>query len=529
MSEITAEMIARGRFKHARSPQRRRLSDRVRETREQLMSAGAGQIVFDLELLRLYAEGRKAALWPQIILCLAVAAMAMVWASPVFVALWLLQALSAVGAAGGGAVRFLYLIARAPVAHPSHPFAIGRDHRAISVKSWQARFVFAEACNGLTWASFALLMTGVADPVAAPWAATFVVVAFMLAAATHTVVTAFVPAAVTAAMVPIALSMLLFMRPVSLHGPVLPLTLLVLGALLYFTALARRIYLSQLDSLAFQAEKDMLIDQLEQARANSDDARRRAEEASLAKSRFLATMSHELRTPLNAILGFSEVMKTELFGSHTVAAYRDYSGDIHASGEHLLTLINEILDLSRVEAGRYELKEEPVHLPGAIEDCRHLLALRARKRGIAVSENVEPDMPRLWADERAVRQIVLNLLTNAIKFTPQGGQISVKVGWTIAGGQYFSVKDTGPGIPDEEIPLIMSSFGRGSVALQNACEGSGLGLPIVKGLVELHGGVFTLRSKLREGTEVVVVFPPERVMNAPPLAAPALRQFRGAA
>ena len=138
-------------------------------------------------------------------------------------------------------------------------------------------------------------------------------------------------------------------------------------------------------------------------------------------------------------------------------------------------------------------------------------------------------MPRLWADDRAVRQIVLNLLTNAIKFTPQGGQIAVKVGWTIAGGQYFSVKDTGPGIPDEEIPLIMSSFGRGSVALQNACEGSGLGLPIVKGLVELHGGVFTLRSKLREGTEVVVVFPPERVMNAPSPAAPAARQFRGAA
>jgi two-component system cell cycle sensor histidine kinase PleC len=521
MSDITAEMIAPGRSNDTRSPRRRRLSDRVRDAREQLMSAGAGQILFDLELLRLYAEGRRAALWPQIILCLAVAAMAMVWASPVFVALWLLQALSAVTVAGGAAVRFLYVIARAPVAHP---FTAGRDQTAISVKSWQARFVFAEACNGLTWASFAMLMTGVADPVASPWAATFVVVAFMLAAATHTVVTAFVPAAVTAAMVPIALSVLLFMRPVSLHGPVLPLTLLVLGALLYFTALARRIHVSQLDSLAFQAEKDMLIDQLEQARANSDDARRRAEEASLAKSRFLATMSHELRTPLNAILGFSEVMKTELFGSHTVAAYRDYSGDIHASGEHLLTLINEILDLSRVEAGRYELKEEPVHLPGAIEDCRHLLALRARKRCIAVSENVEPDMPRLWADERAVRQIVLNLLTNAIKFTPQGGQIAVKVGWTIAGGQYFSVKDTGPGIPDEEIPLIMSSFGRGSLALQNACEGSGLGLPIVKGLVELHGGVFTLRSKLREGTEVVVVFPPERVMNAPPQfsAAPAV-------
>ena len=534
MSEVTAEMIARGRFKEARSPQRRRLSDRVRDTREQLMSAGACKLIFDLELLRLYAEGRKAAFWPQFILCLAVAAMAMVWAPPVFVAIWLIQALSAVGVAGGAAVHFLHLCEESPVSHPSlQPGARiragpqGDFGKKLAGALRLRRGLQRHDLGGFRAADDWRLRSCSRDP----WATTFVVVAFMLAAATHTVVTAFIPAAAAAAMIPIALSMLLFMRPASLHGPVLPLTLLVLGALLYFAALARRIYVSQLDSLNFQSEKDMLIDELEQARANSDEARRRAEEASLAKSRFLATMSHELRTPLNAILGFSEVMKTELFGSHAVAAYRDYSGDIHASGEHLLTLINEILDLSRVEAGRYELKEEAVHLPGVIEDCRHLLGLRARKRSIAVSEAVEPDMPRLWADERAVRQIVLNLLTNAIKFTPQGGQVSVKVGWTIAGGQYFSVKDTGPGIPDEEIPLIMSSFGRGSVALQNACEGTGLGLPIVKGLVELHGGVFTLRSKLREGTEVVVVFPPERVMNAPQLfpAAPEARQFRGAA
>jgi len=338
----------------------------------------------------------------------------------------------------------------------------------------------------------------------------------MLAAAILTVVAAFVPAAVYAALSPIALAILLYMAPTSLHGPIAPLTILALGTLLYFVVLARRIYDSQLNSLAFQAEKDLLIGELEQAKSISDEARRRAEEASLAKSRFLATMSHELRTPLNAILGFSEVMKSELFGAHSVEAYRDYSNDIHTSGEHLLMLINEILDLSRVEAGRYELKEEAVQLPGIIEDCRHLLAMRARKRGVTLTEVVEPNMPRIWADERAVRQVALNLLTNAIKFTPQGGQILVKVGWTIAGGQYFAIKDNGPGIPENEIPIIMSSFGRGSVAQKNADEGTGLGLPIVKGLVELHGGTFTLRSKLREGTEVVVVFPPERVMNALP-------------
>jgi len=126
----------------------------------------------------------------------------------------------------------------------------------------------------------------------------------------------------------------------------------------------------------------------------------------------------------------------------------------------------------------------------------------------------EPDLPRFWADERAVRQICLNLLSNAIKFTPQGGEIWLKVGWTASGGQYMSVTDNGPGIPEEEIPIVLASFGQGSNAIKSAEQGTGLGLPIAKSLVDLHGGTFALRSKLREGTEVVVTFPPERVMSA---------------
>ncbi|MBN8919993.1 MAG: HAMP domain-containing histidine kinase, partial [Rhizobiales bacterium] len=184
------------------------------------------------------------------------------------------------------------------------------------------------------------------------------------------------------------------------------------------------------------------------------------------------------------------------------------------SGVHLLNLINEILDLSRIEAGRYELNEEPVSLVAVVEDCHHLLKLRARNRDIAIREMFEFDLPRLWADERAVRQICLNLLSNAIKFTPQGGEISLKVGWTAAGGQYVIVKDTGSGSPEEEIPVVLASFGQGSNAIKSAEQGAGLDLPIVKGLVDLHGGSFTLHSKLREGTEVIVAFPPERVMSA---------------
>jgi two-component system cell cycle sensor histidine kinase PleC len=196
--------------------------------------------------------------------------------------------------------------------------------------------------------------------------------------------------------------------------------------------------------------------------------------------------------------------------------YGEYAGDIHDSGQHLLNLINEILDLSRIEAGRYELNEESVSLVSAAEECTHLLKMRAGSRGITIHDLYEPGLPKLWADERAVRQICLNLLSNAIKFTPQGGEIWIKAGWTASGGQYLSVRDTGPGIPEDEISVVLSSFGQGSNALKSAEQGAGLGLPIVKGLIDLHGGSFTLRSKLREGTEVLVTFPTERVMTALP-------------
>jgi two-component system cell cycle sensor histidine kinase PleC len=233
-------------------------------------------------------------------------------------------------------------------------------------------------------------------------------------------------------------------------------------------------------------------------------------------------MSHELRTPLNAILGFSEVMKNEVFGGHAVPAYKDYSNDIHTSGQHLLGLINEILDLSRIEAGRYELNEEAISVADIVQDCHHLLKMRAKNRGIEIHEAFEQDLPRVWADERAIRQICLNLLSNAIKFTPQGGEIWIKAGWTASGGQYFSVKDTGPGIPEDEIPIVLASFGQGSNAIKSAEQGAGLGLPIAKSLVDLHGGTFTLKSKLRVGTEVIIALPPERVMSAlAPLDVPA--------
>jgi two-component system cell cycle sensor histidine kinase PleC len=322
-----------------------------------------------------------------------------------------------------------------------------------------------------------------------------------------------VPLAMIAATTPVALAVSIeFAFRGMLHDYIL--AGMAITAEGYFGLLAYRLYSTMLATLEARAEKDALIGELETSKAISDEARRRAEAANIAKSRFLAQMSHELRTPLNAILGFSEVMKSEVFGPHAVPTYKEYAGDIHNSGVHLLNLINEILDLSRIEAGRYELNEEPVDLAHVVGDCNHLLQLRARNRGIRIQQMFEHDLPRLWADERACRQICLNLLSNAIKFTPQSGEVWLKVGWTAAGGQYMSVKDNGPGIPEDEIPIVLASFGQGTNAIKSAEQGTGLGLPIAKNLVDLHGGTFTLKSKVRFGTEVIITFPPERVMSA---------------
>lgn len=286
------------------------------------------------------------------------------------------------------------------------------------------------------------------------------------------------------------------------------------AGIVFLSFVGNFLHQSARQSLEHQSEKDALIAELETAKGMSDEARSRAEEANLAKSRFLASMSHELRTPLNAILGFSEVMANEVLGPLDNPVYREYAKDINDSGQHLLNLINEILDLSRVEAGRHSLTEEIVRLPEIAEDAVHLVTLKAKSKDIRLVSNFEENLPPIWADERSVRQIILNLLSNAVKFTPTGGEITIQIGWTSGGGQYISVKDNGPGIPAEEIPVVLSAFGQGSIAIKNADQGTGLGLPIVQALIQLHGGKFDLRSKLREGTEALAFFPRDRVLKA---------------
>jgi two-component system cell cycle sensor histidine kinase PleC len=229
-------------------------------------------------------------------------------------------------------------------------------------------------------------------------------------------------------------------------------------------------------------------------------------------------MSHELRTPLNAIMGFSEVMTGEVMGPIGNPVYKEYANNIHDSGKHLLNLINEILDLSRIEAGRYELHEEPLRLADIAEDCVRLLKLRAQSKDVEIVEDYDETLAQVWADQRALRQICLNLLSNALKFTPKGGRVTVTLGPTTDGGQYLSVLDTGPGIPADEIPKVLQVFGQGSLAHENAEGGTGLGLPIVQNLIELHGGAFELLSELRKGTEAIITLPKQRILSAlPPL------------
>ncbi|WP_457795609.1 sensor histidine kinase [Methylocystis sp. S23] len=497
MSEITAEMIERGRgLDPQTATQKRRLGARVRQARERLTTSDTGHRGADLELLRAYADARVNSAVSAVALILMMSFLALYWLPAQRVIIWLVLAFSSLILCYGTAKNLQAL-----------------DDAKVTVKQWRTKFVGAELAHGVVWAGVAAMLLNATDPNAR----TLVIVMLLLSSAYNAMIAATVPAAVYAAIAPGSLTAIGYIAFVNRGGDAfIALLATIVATQVFVYVLARRFHQLASESLFFRAEKSELIAELEQANANMDEARRRAEEANLAKSRFLATMSHELRTPLNAILGFSEVLKGELFGPHANPAYRDYSNDIHSSGQHLLMLINEILDLSRVEAGRYELKEESVSLVNIAQECRHLLTIRAQKRDIKLIESVEPSLPRIWADERAVRQVILNLLTNAIKFTPQGGQVTLKVGWTSTGGQYIAIKDTGPGIPEEEIAVVMSSFGRGALAQKNADEGTGLGLPIVKGLVELHGGQFMLKSKVREGTDAIVIFPPQRVMNALP-------------
>jgi signal transduction histidine kinase len=259
--------------------------------------------------------------------------------------------------------------------------------------------------------------------------------------------------------------------------------------------------------------------QIRRAKERADTARREAEEADRGKSAFLASMSHELRTPLNAIIGFSEVMKHETFGPLGGEIYAGYANDIHKSGKHLLSLVNDVLELSRISSGNVELERETFDLKDVLHKGIVVIAPQAASQGVIVKCDFGNDPMMVIADRRGILQIFLNLLSNAVKFTPSGRHVRVDC-LAEKGMAKFVVADEGIGIAEEDIPKVLSHYGQANGWIARRNQGHGLGLPIAKQLTELHGGTLEISSARDRGTKITIALPAEAQGTASPASEP---------
>lgn len=285
----------------------------------------------------------------------------------------------------------------------------------------------------------------------------------------------------------------------------------------FMIQMSRNVFLRARDMLLLREDRNDLIEQLTAAKIESDKARQRAETASQAKSEFLANMSHELRTPLNAILGFSEIMKGEVFGTLGSPQYVEYARHINDSGHHLLGLINDVLDLAKIEAGRYVVRAVEIEMREAIDTAMKMFTVQAAQGSVTLTAEVERGLPLLLADERAIRQVLLNLISNAVKFTPAAGRVTAFARRSPSGGMEVGVTDTGCGIDPADINTVFEAFGQGQHDVAAREKGTGLGLPIVRGLIEAHGGKVILDSTLGKGTTFICIFPRERLTAPQPV------------
>lgn len=253
-----------------------------------------------------------------------------------------------------------------------------------------------------------------------------------------------------------------------------------------------------------------------QLRALAHDLERARDAAIVAdrtKSEFLAHMSHELRSPLNAMVGFAEIMNQKVFGPVRPERYAQYIEDIHNAGTHMLAVINDMLDLSKAEAGKLEVRDAELDLAEVARICVRLVRERAARAGLSVEVRMPDGLPPLRGDEHLIKQMALNLLTNAVNYTPEGGEVAIDAWMRADGGLSMRVTDTGVGIPADEIPKILEAYGQAGTARERRVEGTGLGLPLVKAMIELHGGALEVESEPGEGSAFTLRFPPERTLS----------------
>ncbi len=246
---------------------------------------------------------------------------------------------------------------------------------------------------------------------------------------------------------------------------------------------------------------------------NLKRAKEEADGANKAKSNFLANMSHELRTPLNAIIGFSELMKNQTFGPIQNPKYEEYMGDIYFSARHLLDIINDVLDMAKIEAGRFDLSEEDVDIAGVLDSVNRIMNDRARAAQVTLDFSVDARVPHMMGDQRLLRQILINLVSNAVKFSPPGATVRIRSKLMSTGDLSIEVADHGYGIPSDKLEYVLEPFGQINDPKQYKGQGTGLGLPLARAMVELHGGNLRLESTVGHGTRVHLVFPSERLIK----------------
>jgi signal transduction histidine kinase len=264
-----------------------------------------------------------------------------------------------------------------------------------------------------------------------------------------------------------------------------------------------------------QTKLERLVDEVRTNNDRLQEALSDANSAIRAKSEFLANVSHELRTPLNAIIGFTEIMDGQMYGPLGHERYNEYTESVLQSGRHLLSIINDLLDMAKVEAGRLQLKERSVDVAAVAEAAIAMMRDAIKKQSLDVSVRFAADAPPVWADERLVKQMLINLLGNAVKFTPEGGTLTVEGGLSADGGYTLSVSDTGIGIAPENLETVLEPFGQVESAMNRSHAGTGLGLPLVNAMIELHGGTLSISSAPGAGTTVTLRFPPDRVLEQP--------------